>query len=44
VSEAIEAAMQAIEASMEGVKLEDYAKKHRELAQALEKWGHTRPK
>ena len=38
------AAMQAIEASMSGTKLEDYAKTHPELRQALEKWGRTRPK
>ena len=38
------AAMQAIEAHMEGIKLEDYAKGHVELAQALGKWGRMRPK
>ena len=38
------AAMQAIEASMSGEKLEDYAKQHKELAEALQKWGHKRPK
>ncbi|KSW12714.1 ribulose 1,5-bisphosphate carboxylase [Pyrodictium occultum] len=34
---------QAVEAAVEGVPLEEYAEKHRELARALEKWGHTRP-
>lgn len=38
------AAMQAIDAHMSGIKLEDYAKKHPELAQALGKWGRARPK
>ncbi len=37
------AAMQAIDAHMQGVTLEEAAKKHRELAQALEKWGRARP-
>jgi ribulose-bisphosphate carboxylase large chain len=37
------AIMQAIEAYHEGVKLEDYARKHRELAAALEKWGRLKP-
>ena len=38
------AALQAIDAHMHGIKLEDYAKKHKELAQALEKWGRARPR
>ncbi len=38
------AAMQAVEASMEGERLEEKAKKNPELAQALQKWGHYRPK
>ncbi len=37
------AVVQAIEAYHEGVSLEEYAKKHKELAQALEKWGYLRP-
>jgi len=38
------AAMQSIDAFMEGHRLEEYAKTHKELAEALEKWGRTRPK
>ncbi len=38
------AALQAIDAHMKNIRLEDYAKSHRELAQALEKWGRARPK
>ncbi|MDO8553216.1 MAG: type III ribulose-bisphosphate carboxylase [Candidatus Micrarchaeota archaeon] len=38
------ATMQAIEATMDGITLEEKAKKNVELAQALEKWGHYRPK
>lgn len=38
------ATMQAIEASMEGISLEEKAKKHTELALALKKWGHYKPK
>ena len=38
------AAMQAIEAHSQGEKLEDYAKNHRELAGALQKWGHSKPR
>ena len=38
------AAMQAIEAEMDGITLEEKAKKHPELAQALQKWGQMRPK
>ncbi|RLG20169.1 type III ribulose-bisphosphate carboxylase [Candidatus Micrarchaeota archaeon] len=38
------AARQAVEASMHGIALEEYAKKHEELAQALKKWGRLKPK
>jgi len=38
------AAMQAIEAHMVHTSLEEYAKKHIELRQALEKWGHKHPR
>jgi ribulose-bisphosphate carboxylase large chain len=38
------AVMQAIEAAMEGIELSEYAKKHRELQQALEKWEYLKPK
>lgn len=38
------AVMQAIEATVEGISLEEYAKTHTELKQALEKWGTMRPK
>jgi len=38
------AAMQACDATMHGMSLKDAAKKHKELAQALEKWGTMRPK
>ncbi len=38
------AAMQAIEATMEGIDLDEYAKKNKELKQALEKWGYIKPK
>ncbi len=34
---------QAIEAYLKGIPLEEYAKTHKELARALEKWGHVRP-
>jgi len=34
---------QAIEAYLKGMPLNEYAKKHRELARALEKWGYVRP-
>lgn len=37
------AAMQAIEASMKGIDIYDYAKRHKELALALEKWGTETP-
>ncbi len=35
---------QAIEAKMKGISLEEYAEEHKELREALEKWGHLRPK
>lgn len=38
------AAMQAIDASMEKIPLQEYAKSHLELQQALKKWGFMRPK
>jgi ribulose-bisphosphate carboxylase large chain len=38
------ASMQAIDAHMEGITLEEKAEKAVELRQALEKWGHHRPK
>jgi ribulose-bisphosphate carboxylase large chain len=38
------AAVQAIEAFNQGTGLEEHAKRHPELAQALEKWGHLRPR
>ncbi len=38
------AVMQAIEAEMEGIGLSEYAKKHKELRQALEKWEYFKPK
>jgi len=38
------AAMQACEATMDGVSLQEAEKKHVELRQALEKWGTMRPK
>lgn len=37
------AAMQAIEATQKHISLEDYAKSHLELKQALNKWGHLHP-
>ncbi|MCD6434525.1 MAG: type III ribulose-bisphosphate carboxylase [Candidatus Diapherotrites archaeon] len=37
------AVCQAIEAYHRGIKLEEYAKKHKELREALEKWGTLRP-
>lgn len=37
------AVSQSIEAYYLGVKLEEYAKKHKELRQALDKWSHLRP-
>jgi ribulose-bisphosphate carboxylase large chain len=38
------ASMQAIEAWMEEMTLEEKAKSSKELARALEKWGHHKPK
>lgn len=38
------ATMQAIEAHNQGISLEEKAKKHIELREALEKWGHLHPK
>ncbi len=38
------AAMQAIDAHMKGISLEDYAKNHLELSQALDKWGRAKPR
>lgn len=38
------AAMQAIEASKQKVSLEEYSKTHKELKEALEKWGRLHPK
>jgi ribulose-bisphosphate carboxylase large chain len=38
------AAMQAVEAHMDGETLEEKAKRSKELGQALEKWGHHKPK
>jgi ribulose-bisphosphate carboxylase large chain len=38
------AVMQAIEATMEGIELSDYARKNKELQQALLKWEYYRPK
>ncbi|AEA46802.1 type III ribulose-bisphosphate carboxylase [Archaeoglobus veneficus] len=35
---------QAIDAVIKGISLDEHAKKHAELARALEKWGYTRPK
>jgi ribulose-bisphosphate carboxylase large chain len=32
-----------MEAVLEGVDLEEYAKKHQELRRALEKWGYMKP-
>ena len=37
------AAMQSIEAYKEGIKLDEYAKSHKELAVALKKWGYLKP-
>ena len=33
---------QAVDATMKGIKLEEYAKKHKELRMALEKWGKVK--
>lgn len=37
------AAMQAIEATMDGITLSEYAKNHVELREALDKWGEMKP-
>ncbi|NJD98224.1 type III ribulose-bisphosphate carboxylase [Thermococcus sp. LS1] len=37
------AVRQALDAIMEGIPLDEYAKTHKELARALEKWGHVTP-
>jgi ribulose-bisphosphate carboxylase large chain len=37
------AIMQAIEAYHQKTSLEEYAKTHKELAEALKKWGHEKP-
>jgi len=37
------AMMQSIEAYRKGIRLEEYAEKHKELRRALEKWGHLKP-
>lgn len=37
------AVRQAIDAIMQGISLDEYAKTHKELARALEKWGHVTP-
>ena len=36
--------IQAIEAYKQGIDLREYAKSHRELAEALKKWGFVKPK
>ena len=38
------AAMQAIEATNRKISLEEFSKTHRELREALEKWGKLHPK
>jgi len=38
------ASMQAIEATQKHISLEEYSKKHKELREALDKWGHLKPK
>ena len=38
------ATMQAIEAWKEGISLEEKAQNGAELSQALDKWGHLRPR
>jgi len=37
------AVRQSIEAAMKGIPLPEYAREHRELARALEKWGFVKP-
>lgn len=38
------AAIQAIEATLQNISLKEYAKKHKELKLALDKWGFGRPR
>ena len=38
------AVRQAIDAYLEDIPLDEYAKTHKELARALEKWGYVRPR
>lgn len=38
------AVVQAVEAYKQGIGLEEYAKTHKELREALEKWGFVKPK
>jgi len=35
---------QAIEATLDGISLDEYAETHQELRRALETWGYTRPR
>ncbi len=37
------AVRQALDATIQGIPLDEYAKTHKELARALEKWGHVTP-
>ncbi len=37
------AVRQSLEAILEGIPLDEYAKTHKELAKALEKWGYAKP-
>ncbi len=38
------AVIQAIEATMERIDLKEYARNHKELQQALDKWGYLKPR
>ena len=38
------ATMQALEATKKKISLEEFAKKNKELREALEKWGRLKPK
>jgi ribulose-bisphosphate carboxylase large chain len=38
------AVIQAIEAMMDGKELGEYSKNHKELQQAMDKWGYYKPK
>jgi len=38
------ASMQAIEATQKHISLEEYSKNHKELSEALDKWGHLKPR